>query len=326
MTQCWFRQIFRRNSTYIDPASSRCEPSFASSFSAAVAQSCSAFNCSLCNSARIPLVGVAVIRISVHDWVAYSVSALPDSYFRLTFTDLGDSPSLSVTSTAQFVFYTNPSLSYQSTFASAYEQKSIVNLPGRRLLLQCTPYVPYLVQMSTTLVVGLALLLITIATLMGLTLRYHHHVLQRHQAALDQRERFLQFLSHEVKNPLQAIIGLADVLQEHVPIEQQTLLGTIQNSSEFVASLLNQTLRLTRLAAQHHDSRHVTLNSTLEFRAFDLWRLLRDAIALHGPQAQRRGLRLELRASNAPCEKLPLIVWVRSKLWIRRPLQKISWR
>jgi signal transduction histidine kinase len=100
-------------------------------------------------------------------------------------------------------------------------------------------------------------------------------------------------------------------LQEGAADEERALLSTIQTSSEFVASLLNQTLRLSRLALRKHGARYNDLSLMLDHSAFDLWQLLREVVSQHRPLAIQRQLALDVCAINAPDTNSPLIVWVR---------------
>jgi two-component system sensor histidine kinase CreC len=65
-------------------------------------------------------------------------------------------------------------------------------------------------------------------------------------------EQYVQKLTHEVKSPLAAIRGAAELLEEQMPPEQRTLfLGNIRNEANRIQSLVDRMLELSALETQN---------------------------------------------------------------------------
>jgi two-component system sensor histidine kinase CreC len=65
-------------------------------------------------------------------------------------------------------------------------------------------------------------------------------------------EEYVQKLTHEVKSPLSAIRGAAELLEEKMPDEQRTLfLGNIRNEANRIQSLVDRMLELSALETQN---------------------------------------------------------------------------
>jgi signal transduction histidine kinase/DNA-binding response OmpR family regulator len=89
-------------------------------------------------------------------------------------------------------------------------------------------------------------------------------------------------LSHEMRTPLNGILGLTQVLLEkRSPPEERELLEMIKTSGESLLHVLNDLLDYSKIR---------TGRIRLESSEFDLRRWLRQSVALHAPQAHRKGL------------------------------------
>lgn len=87
------------------------------------------------------------------------------------------------------------------------------------------------------------------------------------QLAHQQKNRFVSELSHEVRTPLNGILGLLFLLKEKaLPPEQQDLLVMAQQSGEYLLQVLNDTLDLSKIEAGHIEleERDFTLSALLE--------------------------------------------------------------
>ena len=69
------------------------------------------------------------------------------------------------------------------------------------------------------------------------------------QAANEAKSRFLYNMSHDLRTPMNAIIGFADLLAEHIDDRERALdyVAKIQNSSDFLLSLINYVLEVSRI-------------------------------------------------------------------------------
>ncbi len=96
---------------------------------------------------------------------------------------------------------------------------------------------------------------------------------------------FLANMSHEIRTPLTAIIGFAQMLGEEVGEEHADLVRPIQAGGERLLGTLNSVLDLARMEAGETD---------LVLVPADLAREAREVAALLRPQAEARGLRLDV--------------------------------
>jgi len=114
------------------------------------------------------------------------------------------------------------------------------------------------------------------------------------EAANQTKSAFLANTSHELRSPLNAIIGFAQVMLRNPDLskEQQQHLGIIQRSGEHLLALINEVLDMAKIEAGR-----TTLNET----AFDLHRLLDDLEETFRLKAKQKGLQLIFdRRPNLP--------------------------
>jgi PAS domain S-box-containing protein len=104
------------------------------------------------------------------------------------------------------------------------------------------------------------------------------------EAASRAKSRFLAMVSHEVRTPLNGIIGMADLLLDTaLTPEQTTYAKAIKTSGDTLLSLIEEILDLSKIEAGRLD---------LEPRAFDLAALLEETVELMAPRAQAKGLEI----------------------------------
>lgn len=67
--------------------------------------------------------------------------------------------------------------------------------------------------------------------------------------ASEAKSRFLFNMSHDIRTPMNAIIGFADLLEKHIddPEKVKDYIEKIKNSSEFLLSLINYVLEMARI-------------------------------------------------------------------------------
>jgi Signal transduction histidine kinase len=99
-------------------------------------------------------------------------------------------------------------------------------------------------------------------------------------------ERFLANLSHEVRTPLNAVLGMVRVIRREGPTERlPERLRVADDAGRHLVTILDSVLDLSRLEAGRME---------LEPQPVDVGRLVEDAVALMQPGADEKGLGLRL--------------------------------
>lgn len=72
---------------------------------------------------------------------------------------------------------------------------------------------------------------------------------KRAQAASDAKSRFLFNMSHDIRTPMNAIIGFSDLLEKHLDDKERVAeyIGKIRSASEMLLSLINYVLEMARI-------------------------------------------------------------------------------
>ncbi|MCP4353590.1 MAG: response regulator [Desulfobacterales bacterium] len=105
------------------------------------------------------------------------------------------------------------------------------------------------------------------------------------EAANREKSMFLSNMSHELRSPLTAIIGFAQVMarSENLPQEHHENVDIIRRSGEHLLTLINQVLELSKIEAGQ-----ITLNQN----AFDLHQMLHDVQDMFTLKADTKHLQL----------------------------------
>jgi two-component system, sensor histidine kinase and response regulator len=113
-----------------------------------------------------------------------------------------------------------------------------------------------------------------------------HQAMQRAQAAVDARSRFLANISHEIRTPINGVMGLTDlVLGSTLTTQQREWLGLARLSAENLLAIVNEILDLSKI-----DAGAMTIEST----RFDLHALLVQACRPLALRATAKELRFAL--------------------------------
>ena len=101
------------------------------------------------------------------------------------------------------------------------------------------------------------------------------------------KNRFLANVSHELRIPLQSVLGYANLLSD-TPLdqEQREYVHTLLNASESLSAIINDLLDISSMEAGKLE---------LEAIAFDLRETVNDLVHMLGARAREKGLALEVR-------------------------------
>lgn len=107
---------------------------------------------------------------------------------------------------------------------------------------------------------------------------------ERAEAASEAKSRFLANVSHEVRTPLNGILGMADLMSgTELTAEQRSYLTAIRTSGMALASLIEGILDFSKIEAGKLD---------LVETPFDLAALVEGVVELLAPRAQGKGLEI----------------------------------
>ena len=109
--------------------------------------------------------------------------------------------------------------------------------------------------------------------------------------AAKMRQDFTASVTHELKTPLTAISGYAELIQNKMTTEEQEVIfaGEIRKNSERLLTLINDIIRLSELD-------HAELST--EFENIDLYAIVQDCVSNLTVNATRRGVSIVLEGSE----------------------------
>ena len=111
------------------------------------------------------------------------------------------------------------------------------------------------------------------------------------------KSQFLANMSHDIRTPMNAIIGMTAIGQSHIDekLRVQDCLQKIQAASSHLMSLVNDVLDMSRI-----DSGRLSLNE----ERFELADLIHDVAVIVRPQAREKGQRFRLEVGRVRQESL----------------------
>jgi signal transduction histidine kinase/ActR/RegA family two-component response regulator len=110
------------------------------------------------------------------------------------------------------------------------------------------------------------------------------------EAANEAKSAFLATISHEVRTPLNGILGMAQAMhREELPDEQRARLDVIRQSGETLLAIVNDVLDLSKIGAG---------KLALEDVEFDLAAAITSAHATFAPVAAEKGLAFDLEVAS----------------------------
>lgn len=110
--------------------------------------------------------------------------------------------------------------------------------------------------------------------------------LQAAEVANREKSDFLSRMSHDIRTPMNAIMGMTDIASAHIDTSEkvQDCLRKISLSSQHLLGLINDVLDMSKIESGKVELRHESFN----FRAF-----LQDFENLYGEQAKSKGISYE---------------------------------
>ena len=135
---------------------------------------------------------------------------------------------------------------------------------------------------NTALGVGLLVGMFFVSLYVLSLVRRLHEALARAEAANVAKRRFISVVSHEMRTPLNAIIGMADLLRDTaLTREQADMLQTLRGSSRIMLGLVEDVLDFSKIEAG---------KLVLEKTDFDLHALVNSTCRIVTAQAAAKGL------------------------------------
>ena len=133
-----------------------------------------------------------------------------------------------------------------------------------------------------TLGIGLLVGLIALSLYVRRLVTQLFDALARAEAANQAKRRFVSVVSHEMRTPLNAIIGMSDLLRDTaLTREQADMLQTLRNSSRMMLSLVDEVLDFSKIEAG---------KATIEKTDFDLHALVNSTCRILASQAASKGV------------------------------------
>ena len=137
---------------------------------------------------------------------------------------------------------------------------------------------------NRTLGIGLMVGMILLSLFVGKLVTRLFDSLRREEAANQAKRRFLSTVSHEMRTPLNAIVGMNDLLRD-TPLnsEQAEMVKAMHEASQSMLKLIENVLDISKIEAG---------KVSIEETDFDLHGLINGTSGVLAPQAEIRGLQL----------------------------------
>lgn len=121
---------------------------------------------------------------------------------------------------------------------------------------------------------------------------------QRLQASLNDRSTFIGQMSHEVRTPLNAIIGLSEILlSSKLDDTQADYIDTINSGARSLIVLLNDMLDITKIEAGRVD---------INPQAEDAHKIHKNIVSMFKLEAEKKGLTLEFKLDKSVPKRISI--------------------
>lgn len=160
-----------------------------------------------------------------------------------------------------------------------------LSIIGFSLVLGLNPYWSTHFPMGIGLLMSLIVLPLYVSTLLTRITEARKRAEEANQA----KSRFLAVMSHEMRTPLNGIIGMNSLLSTtEMNEEQKDLVGTMHHSAKVLLSLIENVLDISKIEAG---------KLVAEIIDFDLHALVNGTVKILAPQAEAKKLQLNLQIS-----------------------------
>ncbi len=121
-------------------------------------------------------------------------------------------------------------------------------------------------------------------------------------SAAKMRQDFTANVSHELKTPLTAISGYAELIENHMvdPEQEAEFAGQIRQNADRQLSLINDIIRLSELDTGTEES--------LTFEMMDLWEVVQKRVELLQVTAEKKHVSLSLEGESCPMRGNPSMI------------------
>lgn len=138
-----------------------------------------------------------------------------------------------------------------------------------------------------TLDVALLLALIILPAYFAVLLQKLRHAIEHAEEASRAKSRFLATMSHEFRTPLNAIIGMTDLLRTtRLDHDQRDMAGTVRSAARSLLALVNDLLDAAKIEANQ---------LSIDVEPMDLFRVVATVRAMLQHKAAEKGLYLRIR-------------------------------
>ena len=171
------------------------------------------------------------------------------------------------------------------------------------------PHTPVQWQLLLSLVVGFALLMAVNIRYYRQTQRQLNQNVKDLQVANEAKTRFLSSMSHDIRTPMNAIVGMTEVAQHHLndPKRVAECLDKVALTSHHLLTLINDILDISRIESGKF---------TLSPQPFHLQQEVKNLSNIIAPMAEDKGLHLTLDIRDVTEEYLVGDTLRLNQIWI----------
>jgi len=237
------------------------------------------------------MVGYLVLCCAILGLICLSSTVSPARRAVAAFIDIGFSTAfmcyLGEYGSPLYVAYLLIIFGHGFRYGKAYLYNSLgLSVFGFSLVLTVTDYWARNRMLGLGLLVGMILLSLFVGKLVTRLFAS----LRREEEANRAKRKFLSTVSHEMRTPLNAIIGMNELLRDtHLSAEQGEMVKAMREASRSMLKLIEDVLDISKIEAG---------KLKIEETDFDLHSLINGTMMVLAPQAELRGL--QLRASVMP--------------------------